>query len=190
MGGSGFSVAFDPLDGRQVEEFWAMYLAVTNILPFLSQNQDQDQRTGFARNGTINRVQKVKGVRGELTIPSSRPAARAGSMKRRVTQQALRGQIVMPCRLLVDSHLSCGGKQLSKALPVPSCSIFPFAQRAPFHLCHASVYSYCAFVPCSSIVDTNFAVGTILGIWPGDKLKGITGREQVKHASCTQWPQL
>lgn len=32
----------------------------------------------------------------------------------------------------------------------------------------------------SSIVDTNFAVGTILGIWPGDKLTGITGREQVR----------
>lgn len=31
----------------------------------------------------------------------------------------------------------------------------------------------------SSIVDTNFAVGTIIGIWPGDKLSGITGREQV-----------
>jgi sedoheptulose-bisphosphatase len=31
----------------------------------------------------------------------------------------------------------------------------------------------------SSIVDTNFAVGTIVGIWPGDKLDGITGREQV-----------
>jgi sedoheptulose-bisphosphatase len=31
----------------------------------------------------------------------------------------------------------------------------------------------------SSIVDTNFAVGTIVGIWPGDKLTGITGREQV-----------
>ena len=31
----------------------------------------------------------------------------------------------------------------------------------------------------SSIVDTNFTVGTIFGIWPGDKLTGITGREQV-----------
>jgi sedoheptulose-bisphosphatase len=31
----------------------------------------------------------------------------------------------------------------------------------------------------SSIVDTNFAVGTIFGVWPGDKLVGITGRDQV-----------
>jgi sedoheptulose-bisphosphatase len=32
----------------------------------------------------------------------------------------------------------------------------------------------------SSIVDTNFAVGTIFGVWPGEKLKDITGREQVR----------
>lgn len=32
----------------------------------------------------------------------------------------------------------------------------------------------------SSIVDTNFSVGTIFGVWPGDKLVGITGREQVR----------
>eukprot|EP00195_Chlamydomonas_chlamydogama_P016177 CAMPEP_0202894988 /NCGR_PEP_ID=MMETSP1392-20130828/4268_1 /ASSEMBLY_ACC=CAM_ASM_000868 /TAXON_ID=225041 /ORGANISM="Chlamydomonas chlamydogama, Strain SAG 11-48b" /LENGTH=387 /DNA_ID=CAMNT_0049579851 /DNA_START=53 /DNA_END=1216 /DNA_ORIENTATION=- len=31
----------------------------------------------------------------------------------------------------------------------------------------------------SSIVDTNFAVGTIFGVWPGDKLVNITGRDQV-----------
>ena len=31
----------------------------------------------------------------------------------------------------------------------------------------------------SSIVDTNFTVGTIFGIWPGDKLTGITSRDQV-----------
>ena len=33
----------------------------------------------------------------------------------------------------------------------------------------------------SSIVDTNFSVGTIFGVWPGDKLKDITGREQVSQ---------
>ncbi|MEW5309469.1 MAG: hypothetical protein WDW38_001357 [Sanguina aurantia] len=38
----------------------------------------------------------------------------------------------------------------------------------------------------SSIVDTNFAVGTIFGIWPGDKLVGITGREQAA-AGMTQY---
>mmetsp|Transcript_14427 Transcript_14427/g.22955 ORF Transcript_14427/g.22955 Transcript_14427/m.22955 type:complete len:415 (+) Transcript_14427:1-1245(+) len=30
----------------------------------------------------------------------------------------------------------------------------------------------------SSIIDTNFAVGTIFGIWPGSKLTGIKGTEQ------------
>lgn len=30
----------------------------------------------------------------------------------------------------------------------------------------------------SSIVDTNFTVGTIFGVWPGDKLTGISGRDQ------------
>jgi len=29
----------------------------------------------------------------------------------------------------------------------------------------------------SSVIDTNFAVGTIFGIWPGDKLTGISGRQ-------------
>jgi len=33
----------------------------------------------------------------------------------------------------------------------------------------------------SSIIDTNFAVGTIWGTWPGSKLTGITGR-QIKSA--------
>jgi len=31
----------------------------------------------------------------------------------------------------------------------------------------------------SSIVDTNFTVGTIFGVWPGSKLVGVTGRDQV-----------
>lgn len=29
----------------------------------------------------------------------------------------------------------------------------------------------------SSVIDTNFAVGTIFGVWPGNKLTGITGRQ-------------
>lgn len=28
----------------------------------------------------------------------------------------------------------------------------------------------------SSIIDTNFAVGTIFGVWPGSRLVGVTGR--------------
>ncbi|VFQ80418.1 unnamed protein product [Cuscuta campestris] len=34
----------------------------------------------------------------------------------------------------------------------------------------------------SSIVDTNFTVGTIFGVWPGDKLTGVKGRDQVAAA--------
>ncbi|KAK2380808.1 putative wall-associated receptor kinase [Trifolium repens] len=34
----------------------------------------------------------------------------------------------------------------------------------------------------SSIVDTNFTVGTIFGVWPGEKLIGVTGRDQVAAA--------
>lgn len=29
----------------------------------------------------------------------------------------------------------------------------------------------------SSVIDTNFAVGTIFGIWPGDRLVGVSGRQ-------------
>eukprot|EP00471_Norrisiella_sphaerica_P003405 CAMPEP_0184479108 /NCGR_PEP_ID=MMETSP0113_2-20130426/954_1 /TAXON_ID=91329 /ORGANISM="Norrisiella sphaerica, Strain BC52" /LENGTH=414 /DNA_ID=CAMNT_0026857117 /DNA_START=42 /DNA_END=1286 /DNA_ORIENTATION=+ len=36
----------------------------------------------------------------------------------------------------------------------------------------------------SSIIDTNFAVGTIFGIWPGSKLTGITGN-QLKAAGLS-----
>ena len=38
----------------------------------------------------------------------------------------------------------------------------------------------------SSIVDTNFTVGTIFGVWPGDKLDGITGRQQVRAAAAAE----
>mmetsp|Transcript_0 Transcript_0/g.1 ORF Transcript_0/g.1 Transcript_0/m.1 type:complete len:370 (+) Transcript_0:70-1179(+) len=31
----------------------------------------------------------------------------------------------------------------------------------------------------SSIIDTNFSVGTIFGVWPGSKLTGVTGRQIV-----------
>jgi fructose-1,6-bisphosphatase len=37
----------------------------------------------------------------------------------------------------------------------------------------------------SSIVDANFAVGTIVGIWPGNTLLNRKGKEQVISADCT-----
>jgi sedoheptulose-bisphosphatase len=41
----------------------------------------------------------------------------------------------------------------------------------------------------SSIVDTNFTVGTIFGVWPGDKLTGITGADQVAAAMGIYGPR-
>lgn len=41
----------------------------------------------------------------------------------------------------------------------------------------------------SSIVDTNFTVGTIFGVWPGDKLIGVTGRDQVAAAMGVLGPR-
>ncbi|KAJ6322680.1 hypothetical protein OIU77_012510 [Salix suchowensis] len=41
----------------------------------------------------------------------------------------------------------------------------------------------------SSIVDTNFSVGTIFGVWPGDKLIGVTGRDQVAAAMGVYGPR-
>jgi sedoheptulose-bisphosphatase len=41
----------------------------------------------------------------------------------------------------------------------------------------------------SSIVDTNFAVGTIFGVWPGADLKGITGREQAAAGMVVYGPR-
>ena len=41
----------------------------------------------------------------------------------------------------------------------------------------------------SSIVDTNFTVGTIFGVWPGDKLIGVTGADQVAAAMGVLGPR-
>ena len=49
-------------------------------------------------------------------------------------------------------------------------------------LCEFSGKGYSvAFDPLdgSSIVDSNFAVGTIFGVWPGAELKGIKGKDMV-----------
>ncbi|CAM9192897.1 unnamed protein product [Pylaiella littoralis] len=41
----------------------------------------------------------------------------------------------------------------------------------------------------SSIIDANFAVGSIFGVWPGDKLLGRTGREQVTSCMSQYGPR-
>ncbi|CAH8337912.1 unnamed protein product [Eruca vesicaria subsp. sativa] len=41
----------------------------------------------------------------------------------------------------------------------------------------------------SSIVDTNFTVGTIFGVWPGHKLTGVAGGDQVAAAMGIYGPR-
>ena len=41
----------------------------------------------------------------------------------------------------------------------------------------------------SSVVDANFAVGFIFGVWPGDKLVGRTGRQQVVSGMTQYGPR-
>ena len=41
----------------------------------------------------------------------------------------------------------------------------------------------------SSIIDANFSVGSIFGIWPGTKLVGRTGREQLASAVALYGPR-
>lgn len=41
----------------------------------------------------------------------------------------------------------------------------------------------------SSIIDTNFAVGTIFGIWPGRNLIGVKGSEQAAAGMCVYGPR-
>lgn len=42
----------------------------------------------------------------------------------------------------------------------------------------------------SSVVDANFAVGTIAGIWPGNGLLGRLGREQTASLMCVYGPRV
>ena len=53
-----------------------------------------------------------------------------------------------------------------------------------------SGYSVC-FDPLdgSSIVDCNFAVGTIFGVWPGNRIVGTTGRDMVAAGMCVYGPR-
>lgn len=41
----------------------------------------------------------------------------------------------------------------------------------------------------SSIIDTNFAVGTIFGVWPGNRLVGISGRELAASGMAVYGPR-
>ncbi|CAH8388156.1 unnamed protein product [Eruca vesicaria subsp. sativa] len=49
--------------------------------------------------------------------------------------------------------------------------------------------SFKTWVVSGSIVDTNFTVGTIFGVWPGDKLTRVTGGDQVAEAMGIYGPK-
>lgn len=74
---------------------------------------------------------------------------------------------------LVERESSRGAK-VSPVYP-------PLTASSGGFVCLRRRYSV-AFDPLdgSSIVDANFAVGSIFGVWPGDKLLGRTGKEQVR----------
>ena len=69
------------------------------------------------------------------------------------------------------------------AIPAQGCVKYACSEEVPEPVDLQGEGFSVAFDPLdgSSIVDTNFTVGTIFGVWPGDKLKGITGREQARR---------
>eukprot|EP00955_Chlamydomonas_euryale_P049109 354175-Chlamydomonas_euryale.AAC.10 len=96
----------------------------------------------------------------------------------------------MTRHVATGGHVSALGPGLAVADPPPPLpNPLPVVQHVCSWACSEEVpepvnmggsgYSV-AFDPLdgSSIVDTNFSVGTIFGVWPGDKLTGITGRDQ------------
>ena len=71
-------------------------------------------------------------------------------------------------------------KLLFEALKFSGCCKLACSEEVPEPLDMGGSGFSVAFDPLdgSSIVDTNFSVGTIFGVWPGDHLTGITGRSQ------------
>lgn len=49
----------------------------------------------------------------------------------------------------------------------------------------------CAFDPLdnASSIDNNFAAGTTFGIWPGNKLTGVKGKDQAAAGMCVYGPR-
>eukprot|EP01023_Acetabularia_acetabulum_P051716 TRINITY_DN5726_c0_g2_i2.p1 TRINITY_DN5726_c0_g2~~TRINITY_DN5726_c0_g2_i2.p1 ORF type:complete len:389 (-),score=84.09 TRINITY_DN5726_c0_g2_i2:164-1330(-) len=71
-------------------------------------------------------------------------------------------------------------KLLFESLKFSGCCKYACSEEVPEPVDMQGSGFSVAFDPLdgSSIVDTNFTVGTIFGVWPGDELKGITGRDQ------------
>ena len=103
--------------------------------------------------------------------PCCCPAARQAS--RALTSLSCRACASMPAQKRCRSPWTC---RVCHALSCVRRQLEPLALAQPSTA--AGEGFSVAFDPLdgSSIVDTNFSVGTIFGVWPGDKLKGITGR--------------
>jgi hypothetical protein len=88
-------------------------------------------------------------------------------------------------RLIVTwKHMEMHAYSVTARRPLPPSPLLTPLTPTPPHAPHpvpGKGFSV-AFDPLdgSSIVDTNFSVGTIFGVWPGDDLTGITGRQQVE----------
>ena len=82
-------------------------------------------------------------------------------------------------------------KLLFEALRYSGCCKLACSEEVPEPLDMGGSGFSVAFDPLdgSSIVDTNFSVGTIFGVWPGDKLTGITGRDQAAAAMGIYGPR-
>lgn len=82
-------------------------------------------------------------------------------------------------------------KLLFEALRYSGCCKLACSEEVPEPLDMGGEGFSVAFDPLdgSSIVDTNFSVGTIFGVWPGDKLTGITGRDQAAAGMAIYGPR-
>lgn len=71
-------------------------------------------------------------------------------------------------------------KLLFEALRYSGCCKLACSEEVPETVDLGGSGFSVAFDPLdgSSIVDTNFSVGTIFGVWPGDHLTNVTGRQQ------------
>ncbi|KAF5194879.1 Sedoheptulose-1,7-bisphosphatase protein [Thalictrum thalictroides] len=76
---------------------------------------------------------------------------------------------------------SCGGTACINTFGDEQLAVDMLADKLLFE---ALTYSHFC-----NIVDTNFTVGTIFGVWPGDKLTGVTGRDQVAAAMGIYGPR-
>ena len=82
-------------------------------------------------------------------------------------------------------------KLLFEALRYSGCCKLAMSEEVPEPLDMGGSGFSVAFDPLdgSSIVDTNFSVGTIFGVWPGDELVGVTGRQQAAAAMGIYGPR-